>query len=115
MQSVREIEVEMKDARKNNVGCRQIVTEQAEITKELAEYLTKLEPSQSITDTSITETMEKKFTEYNNRIEVLQKKNPKFESLKLRKTKHFYKILKFYKIRMVYALGLALRAIIENH
>ena len=59
--------------------------------------------------------MEKKFAEYNNRIEMLQKKNPKFESLKLRKTKHTYKILKFYKIRMVYALGLALRAIIENH
>ena len=115
MQSVREVEDEMKDAQKNNAGCRQIVTEQAEITKELAEYLTKLEPSQSITDTSITETMEKKFTEYSNRIEVLQKKNPKFESLKLRKTKHFYKILKFYKIRMVYALGLALRAIIENY
>ena len=58
MQSVREVEDEMKDAQKNNAGCRQIVTEQAVITKELAEYLNKLEPSQSITDTSITETIE---------------------------------------------------------
>ena len=58
--------------------------------------------------------MEAKIAEYNNKIEVLQNKNPKFEALRMKKSVHTYKLLRYFKIRMVNALQLAIRAIIEN-
>ena len=106
MKTVTETEEELKKTRENDINCQEILAEQAKITNELANYVNSLKPKHSESD--VTETMLKKFAEYNNRIELLQKKNPKFESLKLRKNKHMYKDLKFFKIRMVHALGLAL-------
>ena len=41
-------------------------------------------------------------------------KNPRYEALKTKKSIHTYKLLKYFKIRMVNALKLAIRAIMRN-
>ena len=64
--------------------------------------------------TNVTLTLESKIAEYNNKIEVLQSTNPRFEALKLKRSVHTYKLLKYFKIRMVHALELAIRAIMRN-
>ena len=86
--------------------------EQAVITKRLSDYIKSQSPGDSAND--VTKTLEEKIEEYNNKIESLQSRNPKFEALRKRKSVHTYKLLKFFKIRMVNALKLAIRASIGN-
>ena len=111
LKTINEIENEMKTM-KQDISCRQILEEQHYITKRLADFI----KSQGADDSaeSVTETLEAKIAEYNNKIEVLQNKNPKFEALRIKKSVHTYKLLRYFKIRMVNALQLAIRAIIEN-
>ena len=97
---------------KQDLTCEQILAEQHNLTKRLSEFI-KSQRVDELVD-NVTETLEAKIEEYNNKIEVLQQKNPKFEALRVKKSVHTYKLLRYFKIRMVHALELAIRAIIRN-
>ena len=111
MKTINGINTEMNTLAKD-ISCQQILKEQAVITKRLTDYIKSKKPEDSAND--VTNTLEMKIEEYNNKIESLKLKNPRFEALKTKKSVHTYKLLKYFKIRMVNALQLAIRAIIRN-
>ena len=111
MKTINGIDKEIETLAKED-SCHQILQEQVVITKRLSDYIKSQNPGDSAND--VTKTLEEKIEEYNNKIESLQSRNPKFEALRRRKSVHTYKLLKFFKIRMVNALKLAIRAIIRN-
>ena len=111
MKTINGINTEMNTLAKD-ISCQHILKEQAVITKRLTDYIKSKKPEDSAND--VTNTLEMKIEEYNNKIESLKLKNPRFEALKTKKSVHTYKLLKYFKIRMVNALQLAIRAIIRN-
>ena len=95
-----------------DVTCQEILQEQHEITMRLIKFIKAQKADEPATN--VTLTLESKIAEYNNKIEVLQSKIPRLEALKLKRSVHTYKLLRYFKIRMVHALELAIRAIMGN-
>ena len=100
------------DILKTDFKCQEILQEQQKITKRLTEFIKAQKANEPVTN--VTLTLESKIAEYNNKIDVLQSKNPRFEALKLKRSVHTCKLLRYFKIRMVHALELAIRAIMGN-
>ena len=85
LKAINDVDNEMK-MMKQDLTCGQILAEQHSITKRLSEFIKSQRADELVEN--VTETLEAKIAEYNNKIEVLQHKNPKFEALIVKKAVH---------------------------